>query len=400
MRTEKITFKGHSGEALAARLDLPDGTPKATAIFAHCFTCTKDIPIARRLAHHLANLGTAVLRFDFTGLGSSEGDFADTTFTSNVEDLRLAAQYLCDNHIAPTLLIGHSLGGAAVLRVAPDIKTIRAVATIGAPADPAHVVHNFGASVDEIKQKGAATLDLAGREFTIKKEFIDDVEQVDLSQTIGRLNRALLVLHSPIDQTVGIENAAQIFAAAKHPKSFITLDQTDHLVTKPEDAEYIAQVIGAWSARYLHLDEADAPQTPPDGVVRSNESDADGFLQDIYNGNDHHVLADEPVSFGGSNKGMSPFGFLSAALAACTSMTIRMYARHKGWALEHVSVDVKHDKIPASPTEELQVDHFVREVTLVGDLDADQRAKLLEIANKCPVHRTMESQIVVKTTAV
>jgi putative redox protein len=402
MSQGKITFTGHSGEELAARLDMPSGQLRATAIFAHCFTCSKDIPAARRIAQRLASMGIAVLRFDFTGLGHSSGEFENTNFTSNVDDLVNAADYLTKNNSAPTLLIGHSLGGAAVLKAAGLIPSVKAVVTIGAPADPGHVVHNFGSSLDEIAQKGTATVSLAGRPFTITQDFVSDVSEANLTPAIAGLKRALLVLHSPVDQTVGIENAAQIFTAAKHPKSFVTLDGADHLISSKEDAEYAAEVIAAWSARYLGIRQPAAPIGAPEGIVRASEADKDGFLQDITAGPLHHTLADEPTTYGGTDKGMTPYQFLSAGLAACTSMTIRMYARRKQWPLESIFVDVTHNKVHAQDCKTCQategkVDVFTREIHLSGPLDADQKERLLEIADKCPVHRTFENEIEVKT---
>lgn len=402
MSQGKITFTGHSGEPLAARLDMPSGQLRATAIFAHCFTCSKDIPAARRIAQRLASMGIAVLRFDFTGLGHSKGEFENTNFTSNVEDLVNAAKYLTDNHSPPSLLIGHSLGGAAVLKAAGEIASIKAVVTIGAPADPGHVIHNFGSSLDEIAQNGTATVELAGRPFTITQDFISDVSESNLIPAIKNLKRALLVLHSPIDQTVGIENAAQIFSAARHPKSFVTLDNADHLVSNKEDAEYAAEVIAAWSARYLGIHQPAAPIGAPEGIVRATEADPEGFLQDITAGPLHHTLADEPVTYGGTDKGMTPYQFLSAGLAACTSMTIRMYARRKGWPLEKIHVDVTHDKVHAQDCETCQstvgkVDVFSRKIHLTGPLDDEQKQRLLEIADKCPVHRTLENEIAIRT---
>lgn len=402
MPLSKITFTGHTGETLAARLDMPSGQLRATAIFAHCFTCSKDIPAARRIAQRLASMGIAVLRFDFTGLGHSKGEFENTNFTSNVGDLVKAAEYLSQHQSAPTLLIGHSLGGAAVLMAAGKIPSIKAVVTIGAPVDPGHVVHNFGSSLDEIAKKGAAEVKLAGRSFTITQDFVTDVSEANLIPAIANLKRALLVLHSPADQTVGVENAAQIFTAAKHPKSFVTLDNADHLISDKEDAEYAAEVIAAWSARYLGIQQPAAPIGAPEGIVRSTEADPDGFLQDITAGPLHHTLADEPTTYGGTNKGMTPYQFLSAGLAACTAMTIRMYSRRKGWPLEKVHVDVTHNKVHAQDCETCQaaegkVDIFTRKIHLSGPLDAEQKQRLLEIADKCPVHRTFENEISVKT---
>ncbi|MDR9484046.1 MAG: bifunctional alpha/beta hydrolase/OsmC family protein [Sediminimonas sp.] len=391
MTTERVTFPGHDGQDLAARLDCPDGPLLGTVLFAHCFTCSKDIPAARRIAGRLAAMGLAVLRFDFTGLGHSDGEFANTTFTSNVDDLVCAARYLANRDMAPGMLIGHSLGGAAVLRAAKHIDSVRAVTTIGAPFDPAHVTHNFHDALDAIARDGSAEVDLGGRPFRITRGFVEDVSAANLAPAIRDLNAALLVMHAPRDTQVGIDNAGEIFKAARHPKSFVTLDDADHLITKARDAEYAAEVIAAWSGRYLDLRPPAPPPGAPEGIVRVSEADADGFLQDVNAGPEHHVLADEPEAYGGTNRGMSPYGFLSAGLGACTSMTIRMYARRKGWPLSHVHVDVCHDKMHAQDASGGEkIDGFIREIYLEGDLTDDQRQKLREIANKCPVHRTLE----------
>lgn len=400
MTMQRFTFSGHAGDMLAARLDMPEGPPLATALFAHCFTCGKDITAARRIAGRLAAMGIAVLRFDFTGLGHSGGEFANTSFTSNVEDLVLAARHLEDRGMAPSLLVGHSLGGAAVLKAAGEIESVRAVATIGAPFDPGHVTHNFGDALERIASDGKAEVDLAGRKFMIGKAFVDDVAAAELSPAIGKLGSALLVLHAPLDATVGIENATRIFMAARHPKSFVTLDNADHLVSKAEDAEYAAEVIAAWAGRYLGLAPAAPPPGAPEGIVRVTEADPAGFLQDVNAGPEHHALADEPKAFGGTNRGMTPYGFLSAGLGACTSMTIRMYARRKKWPLTHVSVDVMHDKVHAQDARSEsgpKIDSFRREIRLEGDLTDEQKARLLEIADKCPVHRTLENVARVET---
>lgn len=400
MTTERITFTGHSGESLAARLDMPDGPHLATVLFAHCFTCSKDIPAARRIAGRLAAMGMAVLRFDFTGLGHSEGEFANTTFTSNVADIRAAAEYLAARGMAPDMLIGHSLGGAAVLRAASDIKSARAIATLGAPFDPAHVTDNFAGALDSIAQNGEAQVSLGGRPFTIRKDFVDDVNAQELGPIVRDLDQALLIMHAPLDAIVDINNAAGIFSAARHPKSFVTLDDADHLISRPEDAEYAAEVISAWAARYLHLTPPAPPIGAPEGVVRVAEADAQGFLQDVNAGPFHHTLADEPLAYGGTNKGMTPYGFLSSGLGACTSMTIRMYARRKGWALDHVWVDVRHNKVHAQDAGTItddRIDRFQRVIHLQGDLDDAQRQRLLEIADRCPVHRTLEKSSEVVT---
>ncbi|WP_417603451.1 alpha/beta fold hydrolase [Primorskyibacter flagellatus] len=403
MATERITFDGHAGAPLAARLDLPEGPHLATALFAHCFTCSKDIAAARRIAGRLAMMGIAVLRFDFTGLGHSGGEFANTSFSSNVHDLHNAAAYLSARGMAPSLIIGHSLGGAAVLRAAGSIDSVRAVVTIAAPFDPAHVTHNFANALDKIAEDGRAEVDLGGQTFTISQGFVQDVTSEKLESAISGLKRALLVMHAPRDSVVDISNATRIFTTAKHPKSFVTLDDADHLVSRASDAEYAAQVIAAWAGRYLDLPAPAPPPGAPEGVVRVAEADPDGFLQDVQNGPDHHMLADEPEAYGGSNRGMSPYGFLAAGLGACTSMTIRMYARRKGWPLDHVSVDVRHDKVhaqDASSGSTDKIDTFRRRITLEGELSQEQCAKLLEIADKCPVHRSLERGAKVLTELV
>ncbi|MEB8388037.1 bifunctional alpha/beta hydrolase/OsmC family protein [Rhodobacteraceae bacterium KMM 6894] len=400
MGTQRLTFEGHDGSTLSARLDMPDGPHLATALFAHCFTCSKDIPAARRISARLAGAGIAVLRFDFTGLGHSEGEFENTTFTSNIRDLELASGALEARGMAPSLLIGHSLGGAAVLAVARKLPSVRAVATIGAPFDPEHVTQNFKDALCHIQENGVGEVVLGGRAVRIGKDFVEDVKAENLMDDIAHLKCALLVLHAPRDETVGIDNASAIFRAAKHPKSFVTLDGADHLITRPEDAEYAAQVIATWAMRYLDIKAPAPPPGAPEGIVRVSEADADGFLQDINAGPRHHVLADEPLAYGGTDRGMSPYGFLSAGLGACTSMTIRMYARRKKWPLTSVRVEVSHDKVhaqDASGTTGAKADTFIRTVFLEGDLDSTQRARLLEIADKCPVHQTLEASAHIQT---
>lgn len=401
MKTERLEFKGHDGSVLAARLDLPVGKPAAYALFAHCFTCSKDIPAARRIAQRLASLGIAVLRFDFTGLGHSGGEFANTGFSSNVADLALAADYLRENYQAPQLLIGHSLGGAAILAAADRIAEAKAVVTIGAPAEPEHVIHNFGDHVNTICNQGSAEVELGGRAFTIRREFIDDISDVSLEAKVKHLKKALLVLHAPMDETVSLDNAARIFQMAKHPKSFITLDNADHLLTRVEDAEYTAEVISTWVQRYIDVELLPKQMNAPEGVVRVSEADPDSFTQDISAAG-HHIIADEPVSYGGNYLGSTPYQLVAAGLGACTSMTIRMYARHKKLPLEHVQVDVTHDKIHAEDCSSCEqsvgkVDQFVRRITLTGDLSEEERQRLLDISDRCPVHKTLEGEINIKT---
>ena len=403
MPTQRIRFAGHDGGELDARLDLPDGPHLGTALFAHCFTCGKDIPAAHRIASRLAAMGIAVLRFDFTGLGHSEGEFANTTFTSNVDDLLAACRHLEAQDMPPSLLIGHSLGGAAVLKAAARMPGIKAVATLGAPADPSHVTHNFSDALDAIARDGQAEVDLGGRPFTIGRAFVEDVAEEKLKEAIREMRAALMVMHAPRDAIVGIDNASEIFLAARHPKSFVSLDSADHLITRPADAEYAAEVIATWASRYLELIQPAPPPGAPEGIVRVAEADPNGFLQDVNAGPRHHTLADEPEAYGGTDRGMTPYGFLSAGLGACTSMTIRMYARRKKWPLAHVAVDVCHDKVHRQDAETEgagKVDTWRRRIRLEGDLTAEQRAKLLEIADKCPVHRTLERVSHVETELI
>lgn len=400
---QKLEFKGHSGAALAARLDIPVGPVRAYALFAHCFTCSKDILAARRIAAALSRSGIAVMRFDFTGLGSSEGEFASTNFTSNVDDLLSAVDHLRDNFEAPAILIGHSLGGAAVLAAAGKVEEAKAVVTIGAPADAEHVLHNFGSSIEEIERDGEADVGLAGRTFRIQKQFVDDVRASNLKEAIRLMKKALLVLHAPLDETVGIDNATQIFTAAKHPKSFVSLDTADHLLTKAEDAAFAADVISGWASRYV---ERDTPQGEEKiEHVRVTET-GEGKFQNTVQAGLHRLFADEPESVGGLDTGPTPYDFLSMALGACTSMTLRMYANFKKVDLGRVSVDISHAKIHSSDCAECtndekagggKIDRFERVITIDGEVPEELAGKIEEIANKCPVHKTLEANAKVKT---
>jgi putative redox protein len=394
--SEKITFAGSQDATLAARMERPPGQPKATIIFAHCFTCSKDVYAASRIARELAGRGFQVLRFDFTGLGASEGEFANTNFSSNVQDLLAAADYLRSQGHAPEILIGHSLGGAAVLAAAGNIPEVRAVATIGAPADAAHVVHNFSAHVDEIRENGEAEVTLAGRKFNIRKQFLDDLEAASFQDRIANMRKALLVFHAPTDQTVGIENAAAIFQAAKHPKSFVSLDGADHLLSRRSDAVYVAEVLSAWATRFIAPEEPEVKEdAPDDDTVIVSETGAGKFQQSIRIG-PHRLLADEPVSVGGTNTGPTPYDYLAIGLGACTSMTIRMYAERRRIPLEHVEVLIQHEKRHAEDcvdceSDSARLDYFDRTLRFRGNLTDEQRTKLIEIADKCPVHRTLEA---------
>jgi len=402
-RAERVTFSGSHGAALAGRLDLPAGPTQAFALFAHCFTCSKDIIAASRMAAELNGHGIGVLRFDFTGLGSSDGDFANTDFSSNLDDLRLAAAWLREHHAAPQLLVGHSLGGAAVIAVAADIPEVRAVATIGAPADVEHISRLFAPQLPAIEQEGRATVDIAGRCFTIRREMLDDLAAHSIESRASELRAALLVAHSPIDNTVGIDNAARLYAAARHPKSFIALDGADHLLTRPSDAVFAARMIAIWSERFL-VDEhpaAVAPRSSAPVVVA--ETGQGTFLNHVVVG-EHRFLADEPIDVGGFDAGPSPYDLLGAALGACTSMTLRLYADRKHLALDRVTVEVEHAKTHAQDCESCVegagplIDHFERRIVVEGDLDDAQRTALLRIADKCPVHRTLEGSSRISTT--
>ncbi len=383
-----------------ASIALPEPA-RAYALFAHCFTCSKDSKAAAFIAQALAGRGIAVLRFDFTGLGMSGGEFADSTFSSNIDDLLSAARYLREHHRAPAILIGHSLGGAAVLAAAGQLTEARAVATLGAPFEPAHVEHLLKGGKDEILSKGEAEVDIGGRPFRVKRDFIEDLERHDATKAIGAMRKALLVLHSPRDTIVPIENASKIFLAARHPKSFVSLDDADHLLTRREDAAYVAEVLSAWASRYLEQD-AQIVSEAGEGV-RVVEAGEGKFAQDVTAGR-HRLRADEPVSVGGGDSGPNPYELLLAALGTCTAMTVRMYADLKKIPLERVSVELKHEKVHAKDcadcdTREAKLDHVDRVVTFEGALDDAQRARLLEIANKCPVHRTLERGVEIATRA-
>jgi uncharacterized OsmC-like protein/alpha/beta superfamily hydrolase len=402
MPTERFDFRSAEGHQLGALLDRPQGDIQAVALFAHCFTCGKNITAARHISDGLKQRGIAALRFDFTGLGASEGEFANTTFSSNVDDLVAAADHLRQTLAAPAILIGHSLGGAAVLAAAHRIPGARVVATIAAPFDPAHVTGLFKEHVADIREKGEVEVSIAGRSFHIRRALLDDIAQQNLAKHIANLRKALLVFHSPTDDTVGIDNASHIFTTAKHPKSFISLAGADHLLSRAGDAVYVAHVIAAWVGRYLDM-ETDAATAAeiPEGTVVVRETRNGQFQQEVAVGK-HRFAADEPVASDGRDTGPGPYDLLLAALGACTSMTIRLYADRKQIPLVRTLVRLRHAKIYATDCAtcenmEGKIDHIDREISFEGNLDAATRARLLETADKCPVHRTLTSEVDIRT---
>jgi uncharacterized OsmC-like protein/alpha/beta superfamily hydrolase len=403
MQTKRLNFENPSGVKLSALLDMPvNPTPNAYALFAHCFTCTKNFKAAHNLSNALNQAGIAVLRFDFTGLGDSEGDFSETGLSSNVEDVVAAAEFLKTEYEAPKILIGHSLGGAAVLQAAGRIDSTRAVTTIGAPGDPMHVEKHLATSREQIEKNGEAEIELGGKSFKIKKQFLDDLDSNRMKEAIRKLHRkALLILHSPTDNVVGIDNAATIFMAAKHPKSFVSLDQADHLLSDERDSLYAGAVIAAWARKYIGIPmEKIRPAESEDHrvVARTGKS---GYRTEI-SASGHDLIADEPKSLGGSDMGPNPYDYLAAGLGACTTMTLRMYADRKEWPLDEIVARLKHQKVHADACEDCEtksgkLDEIDREIEVRGDLSEEQRKRLLEIADRCPVHRTLHSEIKIRT---
>ncbi len=401
MRTKTVRFPNEDGQQLTGLLDLPAGGPKAWALFAHCFTCTKNLKAAANISKALADNGFAVLRFDFTGLGQSEGDFADTSFSSNVADIVAAARFLGEEHQPPALLVGHSLGGTAVLQAAPRIESCRAVATVASPAEPEHVSRLFAGDKDTILKDGEAEVVLGGRPFRIRRQFLDDLEAHDLPSSIGELRRALLIMHSPLDDVVEIGNATRLFTSALHPKSFVSLDQADHLLSDQRDSRYAGAVMASWASRYVGLDKPEE-RLPGEPGLAVSRTPSGGFASELSLSG-HRLTADEPESYGGTDTGPTPYDLLAGALAACTSMTIRMYAEHKKLPMEAVTVSVRHEKIHAKDCEDCEstegrIDHFERELAVEGELTDAQLERIAEIADRCPVHRTLEGEVRVRTT--
>ncbi|MFT5503906.1 MAG: uncharacterized OsmC-like protein/fermentation-respiration switch protein FrsA (DUF1100 family) [Gammaproteobacteria bacterium] len=395
----KVEFENDSRIVLAGSLEMPDKTLgiKAYALFAHCFTCGKDIASASRIARALAKQGIAVFRFDFTGLGNSDGDFSNSNFSSNIGDLVSAANHLAAEFQAPKILIGHSLGGAAVLAAAHEIPSAQAIVTIGAPSTGKHVEHLFSKQRGVIEALGESEVNLGGRLFQIKNQFLEDIDRYNTTEEIGRLNRALLIFHSPVDKIVSIDQAAEIYQAAKHPKSFISLDKADHLVSRSADAEYIGSTIASWASRYLEpaieskKDSTSVSVKLQSGEVLITELDP-SFLRGLQT-EDHYLLADEPTRYGGSNLGPSPYDLLLMSLGACTSMTLRMYANRKKMDVGDINVRLGHERIHAEDCLDCKesIERLTRRISFTGNLDESQKQKMLEIADKCPVHKTLEN---------
>ncbi|SER72010.1 putative redox protein [Nitrosomonas sp. Nm51] len=406
MASKKAVFQNKNKESLSGILEIPDEQIKCYAIFAHCFTCSKDSRAASYIARALARQGIAVLRFDFTGLGSSEGEFSNTNFSSNIQDLIAAADFLKENFSAPSLLIGHSLGGAAVLAAAQQLQSVKAVITIGAPASAGHVNGLFVDAHQKILENNTARVQLGGRDFTIKKQFVEDLESYNSLEHLQQLNKALLIFHSPLDQVVSIDEAARIYGAARHPKSFVSLDRADHLLTRSQDAQYVATVLSAWASHYLdesnikNAGSEESETTVKEGTVIVKECNKK-FTREIITTN-HRLISDEPVHMGGADKGANPYELLLAALGSCTSMTLRMYANRKQLDVGAIEVELYHSRVhvddcAACEKQETLVDKITRSIKLTGQLDDRQRKRMLEIASLCPVHKTLENQILIET---
>ncbi len=405
MKSTKLKIVNRKGLTLNAHLELPaNQKPNYYAIFAHCFTCSSSLSAVRNVSRALTQDGFAVVRFDFTGLGRSEGEFADSHFSANVEDLLDVHAYMAEYYDAPSLLVGHSLGGAAVLVAASKIEAVKAVATVGAPATVSHVTHLFSHQVQDIKEKGNVKVNIGGRPFIINEDFIAEFDKTDLPAIVKNLRKPLLIMHSPFDKIVGVENAERLYHNAHHPKSFVTLDDADHLLTEEKDSQYVGDVIGTWAKRYFPKAENVMLSTEGEQLVGHLNILEDNFTTSIQTKN-HSFIADEPASIGGSDFGPSPYEYLNAALAACTVMTLKLYAERKQWDLQEVYVYVSHSR---KHSDDLQVevekpkylDHISKKLKFVGNLDATQIERLKEIASRCPVHKTIASEVIFETEVI
>jgi putative redox protein len=406
MKRERLRFRGSQGGELVGRLERPVGESSALVLLVHCFTCSKDLKALGWISRALVERGMAVFRFDFTGLGESEGDFADTNFSSNLEDLALAGDFLRERLEAPKVLVGHSLGGAAVLAAARrEFPEAVAVATIGAPCDTEHLGRMLVSRAPEIESEGEAEVQLGLARFTVRRQLLEDLREQRMRQHIGELGKALLVMHSPVDEVVGVDHARRIYESARHPKSFVSLDDADHLLTDPQDARYVAEVLAAWAGRYVEKGAPEVVERAAEGeqgqVTVIGGGVGEGFAQEVIARN-HRLRGDEPEAVGGTDTGPTPYDLLLAALGTCTSMTVRMYAERKGWALEGVRVTLSHARIHARDCAECQktegrIDRIERSIRFLGDLDEAQRTRLGEIADLCPVHKTLKNEIDIRT---
>lgn len=419
MKSTKTHFKGARGQKLAAQLDLPvDGQATSVALFAHCFTCGKDLIAAKNISRALTAEGFGVLRFDFTGIGQSEGSFEDSSFSQDVDDIVFLVEELAKQELKVELLIGHSLGGAAVVQAVSRLPKIKALVTIGAPASPSHVTHLFESAIDEIKEEGAAKVMLAGRPFKVGKKLLDDLQEQKIVGCLKNFEGAYLNLHAPEDAYVSIDNATALFKMAHHPKSYISLDGMDHLLSNPKDSLRVGKLVATWVDSFIFGDielaknnsdtehEAFQKINPHNDQVAALLPKDDAYTTLIKMGDTHRLISDEPTSLGGNDLGPTPYELLSAGLASCTAITIKMYAQRKEWPLEDVHVYIEHSKIDApeehkAAAQNRKIDHFKRIIKLDGpDLDDDQKARLLDIANKCPVHRTLHMPVVTSTEEV
>ena len=402
MNTVRLEIENRKGLKLQAYLELPaNQKPNHFAIFAHCFSCNSNFNAVKNISRSLSNHGFGVLRFDFTGLGRSEGEFAESHFSANVEDLLDVSAFLEKNYKAPSLLVGHSLGGAAVIVAASKLENVKAVATVGAPATVGHVTHLFSHGIDDIPEKGEVEVKIGGRPFKINQEFVNDFSKTDLPEIIKDLRKPLLVMHAPFDKVVGIENAHEIYHNAIHPKSFVSLDDADHLLSRPKDSIYVGKMIGTWVERYFEQEENKMISTEGEQLVGHLNLLEDNFTTSIQT-KKHSFIADEPESVGGEDFGPSPYDFLSAGLAACTVMTLKMYAERKKWDLQEVFVYItyskKHsDDLDIAVDTPTRFDHLKKKLKFIGNLDEKQRQRLKEIAAKCPVHKTLQSKIIIET---
>lgn len=405
MSSIKLNIQNKKGHKLQAFLEQPaDQKPQHYAIFAHCFTCSSALGAVKNISRSLTSHGFGVVRFDFTGLGRSEGEFAESYFSANVDDLIAVNDYLAENYNAPTLLVGHSLGGAAVIVAASKLENIKAVATVGAPATVSHVTHLFSHGIEEVKEKGEVEVNIGGRPFKINEEFVEDFSKIDLPEITKNLRKPLLIMHAPFDRIVGIDNAHKLYHDAHHPKSFVSLDDADHLLSNPKDSMYVGNMIGTWVQRYFEQKDNTMLETKGEQLVAHLNLTEDNFTTDIQT-KKHNFIADEPASIGGDDFGPSPYDYLSAGLAACTVMTLKMYAQRKKWDLQEVYAYITYSKKHSddlmldieTPT---RIDHLQKRLKFVGNLDEKQKTRLKEIASKCPVHKTLQSEVIIETELI